>query len=53
MASVVIGVKTDEIAIQDPEQDLTTDGKDPNEVVGRQFRPPSARNCEVNVSPHL
>lgn len=30
MSSVVVGVETDEVAIQDPKQDLTTDGKDPN-----------------------
>ena len=33
MASVIIGMEADEIAIQDPKQDLATDGKDPNEVV--------------------
>ena len=31
MAGVVIGVETDEITIQDPKQDLTTDGKNPDE----------------------
>lgn len=37
MASVVVGVETDEITIQDPKQDLATDGKDPNESCGCQF----------------
>ena len=30
MSSVVVGMETDEVAVQDPKQDLTTDGKDPN-----------------------
>ena len=32
VASVVIGMETDEVAIQDPKQDLTTDGKDPDKL---------------------
>ena len=30
MAGVVVGVETNEITIKDPEEDLATDGEDPN-----------------------
>jgi len=29
MAGIIVGMETDKIAIQDSEEDLATDGKDP------------------------
>jgi len=35
VTGVVVGMKTDEITIQDPEEDLATDRKDPNGCFSR------------------